>query len=75
MLVSNEEERSERKATNIVGEIDGEERRRSETERDEARREKRRKGSDYTLSITTTRTHAVRVHEGGGEGDEKRHQK
>lgn len=74
MLVSNEEERNERKA-NIVGEIDGEERRRSETERDEARREKRRKGSDYTLSITTTRTHAVRVHEGGGEGDEKRHQK
>lgn len=74
MLVSNEEERSERKA-NIVGEIDGEERRRSETERDEARREKRRKGSDYTLSITTTRTHAVRVHEEGGEGDEKRHQK
>lgn len=74
MLVSNEEERSERKA-NIVGEIDGEERRRSETERDETRREKRRKGSDYTLSITTTRTHAVRVHEGGGEGDEKRHQK
>lgn len=74
MLVSNEEERSERKA-NIVGEIDGEERRRSETERDEARREKRRKGSDYTLSITTTRTHAVRVHEGGEEGDEKRHQK